>query len=185
MSLASQQESHHHHHRSFEVTTNRAGQQQTTRSSVLRTPSYYDLPSFFPCLIKVHASRLTAMTTTDTAYSPPPSPNNNDNHNIKLHPLQLTPSWNTEPTLSSSAGAEPLGVARHPHRHTTPPDLGELGPEEQAALETEITARRAARRASTRRPPPRSYADIDDDDDDDRVLVGTRVAEGHRNYQLM
>src|SRR6478735_8597107 len=30
------------------------------------------------------------------------------------------------------------------HRHTLTPDLGELGPEDQAALEAEITARRAA-----------------------------------------
>ncbi|KAG0793158.1 hypothetical protein G6F29_005490 [Rhizopus arrhizus] len=67
------------------------------------------------------------------------------------------------------------------HRHTLTPDLGELGPEDQAALEAEITARRAARRAS--RKMQNQYDE--DDEDDDKVLIGTRVAEGHRNYQLM
>lgn len=66
------------------------------------------------------------------------------------------------------------------HRRTLTPDLGELGPEEQAALEAEITARRAARRASRR-----MHYQCDDENDDNRVLIGTRVAEGHQNYQLM
>lgn len=66
------------------------------------------------------------------------------------------------------------------HRRTLTPDLGELGPEEQAALEAEITARRAARRASRR-----MHYQWDDENDDNRVLIGTRVAEGHQNYQLM
>ncbi|KAI9311852.1 hypothetical protein BX666DRAFT_2021189 [Dichotomocladium elegans] len=45
----------------------------------------------------------------------------------------------------------------------------------------EIAARQAARRASKR--SRKTYAD--EDDEDDRILMGTRVAEGHRNYQLM
>ncbi|KAI9280007.1 hypothetical protein BY458DRAFT_553428 [Sporodiniella umbellata] len=66
------------------------------------------------------------------------------------------------------------------HRRTLTPDLGELRPEEQAALEAEITARRAARRASRR-----VQYHGDDENDDNRVLIGTRVSEGHENYQLM
>ncbi|ORZ01468.1 hypothetical protein BCR43DRAFT_434544 [Syncephalastrum racemosum] len=68
-------------------------------------------------------------------------------------------------------------------RRGTHVDLSDLDTEEQAALEAEITARRAARRASRRK---RTYADRDDDDDlDDRVTIGTRIGEGHQNYQLM
>ncbi|KAL9546215.1 hypothetical protein MBANPS3_006771 [Mucor bainieri] len=74
-------------------------------------------------------------------------------------------------------------------RRTTTPDLGALNAEEQAALEAEITARRQARRAS-KRLQSGSELDYDDgykdnDEDDDRVVIGTRVSEGHRNYQLM
>ncbi|KAI8139047.1 hypothetical protein BJV82DRAFT_522323 [Fennellomyces sp. T-0311] len=69
-------------------------------------------------------------------------------------------------------------------RQSTHFDLGDLNPEEQAALEAEITARRAARRASVRKR--RTYADIDTDDEaDHRVTIGTRIAEGHQSYQLM
>lgn len=71
-------------------------------------------------------------------------------------------------------------------RRTTTPDLGHLDPEEQAALEAEITARRQARRLSRRNM---SYYEQDDqlqnEYDDERVMIGTRVSEGHRNYQLM
>lgn len=60
----------------------------------------------------------------------------------------------------------------------------DLDPEEQAALKVEIASRRAARRASTRKR--RTYADTDDEDDhQDHIRIGTRIAEGHRNYQLM
>ncbi|KAI8086396.1 uncharacterized protein BX664DRAFT_282297 [Halteromyces radiatus] len=58
-------------------------------------------------------------------------------------------------------------------------DLGNLSDEEEAVLEAEIAARRAARRSRRRK----HYADTDDEDD--HVQIGTRVAEGHRNYQLM
>jgi hypothetical protein len=77
------------------------------------------------------------------------------------------------------------GSIRNPNRtsldkmdrkSTFGPDLGDLAPEEQLILEQEIAARRAARRASRRRM---------EEEDDERVLIGTRVAEGHRNYQLM
>lgn len=75
-------------------------------------------------------------------------------------------------------------------RRTTTPDLGTLNAEEQAALEAEITARRQARRASKRLQSGSDldYADgyyKDNDEDEDRVVIGTRVSEGHRNYQLM
>ncbi|KAF1797119.1 hypothetical protein FB192DRAFT_1291698 [Mucor lusitanicus] len=81
---------------------------------------------------------------------------------------------------------------QQPHqtrRRTTTPDLGTLNAEEQAALEAEITARRQARRASKRL---QSASELDYDggykdyeEDEDRVVIGTRVSEGHRNYQLM
>lgn len=58
-------------------------------------------------------------------------------------------------------------------------DLGPLNHEEEAVLEAEIAARRAARRSRRRK----HYADTDDEDD--QVQIGTRVAEGHRNYHLM
>ncbi|KAL7316785.1 Phosphatidylinositol-4-phosphate 5-kinase [Mucor circinelloides] len=59
-------------------------------------------------------------------------------------------------------------------------DLGPLDNDEQHVLEEEIKARRLARRQKT-------YADDRDEDeqDDTVVTIGTRVAEGHRNYQMM
>jgi hypothetical protein len=59
-------------------------------------------------------------------------------------------------------------------------DLGHLDNDEQLVLEEEIKARRLARRQKT-------YADDRDEDeqDDTLVAIGTRVAEGHRNYQMM
>lgn len=59
-------------------------------------------------------------------------------------------------------------------------DLGHLDNDEQQALEENIKARRLARRQKT-------YADDrdEDDQDDSLVAIGTRVAEGHRNYQMM
>lgn len=59
-------------------------------------------------------------------------------------------------------------------------DLGHLDNDEEHVLEEEIKARRLARRQKT-------YADDrDEDEQDDTVIaIGTRVAEGHRNYQMM
>ncbi|OBZ83137.1 Phosphatidylinositol 4-phosphate 5-kinase its3 [Choanephora cucurbitarum] len=60
-------------------------------------------------------------------------------------------------------------------------DLGHLDSDEQQELEEDIKSRRLMRRQ-------RSMHQEDDDDDEDsssRVAIGTRVAEGHRNYQLM
>ncbi|CAO3585740.1 unnamed protein product [Absidia cylindrospora] len=74
-------------------------------------------------------------------------------------------SFQRSPSMSSSAAARI--------------DLGNLDDEEEAALEAEIAARRAARRSRRRK----HYADTDDEED--QVQIGTRVAEGHRNYQLM
>ncbi|CDH54624.1 phosphatidylinositol-4-phosphate 5-kinase its3 [Lichtheimia corymbifera JMRC:FSU:9682] len=69
-------------------------------------------------------------------------------------------------------------------RRARPSSILDLDPEEQAALKVEIASRRAARRASTRKR--RTYADTDDEDDhQDHIRIGTRIAEGHRNYQLM
>lgn len=82
-------------------------------------------------------------------------------------------------TFNSTSGSRNLNrtsTDRLERRSTHGPDLGDLAPEEQILLEQEIAARRAARRASRRRM---------EEEDDGRVLIGTRVAEGHRNYQLM
>ncbi|GAA5813465.1 hypothetical protein MFLAVUS_006943 [Mucor flavus] len=61
-------------------------------------------------------------------------------------------------------------------------DLGPLDNDEQTILEEEIKARRLARRQHKK-----TYADDDDEEDEDlsRTTIGTRVAEGHRNYQMM
>ncbi|KAF7723365.1 Phosphatidylinositol-4-phosphate 5-kinase [Apophysomyces ossiformis] len=90
-------------------------------------------------------------------------------------------------TLSSTwsrhrhAGPQPPSSITSHRQPITAPDLGELDEDEQAALEIEIAARRAARRASRRRMRSTSGHD----EDDDRVVIGTRVGEGHRSYQLM
>lgn len=57
-------------------------------------------------------------------------------------------------------------------------DLGDLDNDEQVALEEEIKARRLARRTKT-------YADDEDEDTMSHITIGTKVAEGHRNYPLM
>ncbi|KAI7857813.1 hypothetical protein BDC45DRAFT_434825 [Circinella umbellata] len=97
------------------------------------------------------------------------------------HPLHIIPSWRTEPVLSQSSSTATASSSTRPHQRR--PDLGDLNREEQEALKAEITQRRAARRVSKLRRR-KTYAD-EDDHDDDRVVVGTRVAEGHRNYPLM
>lgn len=60
-------------------------------------------------------------------------------------------------------------------------DLGPLDNDEQNVLEEDIRARRLARRQQHKR----TYADDDDDEEESRTTIGTRVAEGHRNYQMM
>jgi hypothetical protein len=57
-------------------------------------------------------------------------------------------------------------------------DLGHLDNDEQIVLEEEIKARRLARRKKT-------YADDEDEDTMSHLTIGTKVAEGHRNYPLM
>ncbi|KAI8881327.1 SAICAR synthase-like protein [Backusella circina FSU 941] len=99
----------------------------------------------------------------------------NDSTFANLSPLECTQS---NPLPRSSFGKRRSSNISLSYRRITP-DLGNLNLEEQAELEAEITARRAARRASRRNI---SYID---DEDDDRVIIGTRVSEGHRNYQLM
>lgn len=59
-------------------------------------------------------------------------------------------------------------------------DLGHLDNDEQVALEEEIRARRLVRRQHKK-----TYADDDEDEDVALTTIGTRVAEGHRNYQMM
>lgn len=104
---------------------------------------------------------------------------------IQSSPLPLTN--NRSSSISSDFHRQQYQQQQPGRRRTTTPDLGTLNAEEQAALEAEITARRQARRASRRLM---SYSDLEDseneyDYDDDRVVIGTRVSEGHRNYQLM
>lgn len=79
-------------------------------------------------------------------------------------------------TTGSNRNPNRTSLDKLERKSTFGPDLGDLAPEEQIILEQEIAARRAARRASRRRL---------EEEDDERVLIGTRVAEGHRNYQLM
>ncbi|OBZ86485.1 Phosphatidylinositol 4-phosphate 5-kinase its3 [Choanephora cucurbitarum] len=99
-------------------------------------------------------------------------------------------------TTSSRSDNNHQNIHQSKRRHTVAPDLGDLDPEEQAVLEAEITARRQARRASRRQmsvseneaeyePEEYQHAMPHHDYDDERVVIGTRVAEGHRNYQLM
>jgi hypothetical protein len=57
-------------------------------------------------------------------------------------------------------------------------DLGSLDNDEQIVLEEEIKARRLARRKKT-------YADDEEEDTTSHMAIGTKVAEGHRNYPLM
>jgi hypothetical protein len=109
---------------------------------------------------------------------------------IILYPLEYTqsnPLPNNRPVSSSSSALsfiQQIQQKRHSSTNsrrrstTTIPDLGNLDAEEQAALESDILARRQLRRASTRK-------EYEEDDDDSRVAIGIRVSEGHRNYQLM
>jgi hypothetical protein len=62
-------------------------------------------------------------------------------------------------------------------------DLGPLDTDEQHELEEDIKARRLARRQQKK-----TYADDDEDEEEEnlhQLTIGTRVAEGHRNYQMM
>lgn len=105
-------------------------------------------------------------------------------------PLPLTSYHTTQKNVSERPLSSSTISLTKNKRRTTTPDLGNLDPEEQAALEAEITARRQARRVSRRNM---SYCDPDElenqieieEEDDERVMIGTRVSEGHRNYQLM
>lgn len=93
---------------------------------------------------------------------------------IILYPLELTQS-NPLPLTDLDATSILLETNR---RHTITPNLGELSLEEQDTLKEVIAERMQARRASKRNM-------CEDEEDEDRVAIGTRVAEGHRNYQLM
>ncbi|KAI9262944.1 hypothetical protein EDC94DRAFT_607877 [Helicostylum pulchrum] len=107
-------------------------------------------------------------------------------------PLPLTcyptPRHTLDRPLSSSTIS--LNNTKKHRRRITTPDLGNLDPEEQAALEAEITARRQARRVSRRNMSYSEQGEIIldqryEEEDDERVMIGTRVSEGHRNYHLM
>ncbi|RUS22827.1 hypothetical protein BC938DRAFT_475182 [Jimgerdemannia flammicorona] len=82
-----------------------------------------------------------------------------------------------ESTVDASSVSGPRRRDPLARRNTYGPEFGHLDADEQFALETEIAARRAARRASKRRK--------EQVEDDDRVMIGTRIAEGHANYILM
>lgn len=118
----------------------------------------------------------------------------NQQHPITLYPLENTRSnplpltttlLKHRPSSSlSDDNSYPQQQQSDSLRRTTTPDLGHLDSEEQAALEADITARRAARRISRRQM---SYSEEEEEEEEDnkRVVLGTPVAEGHRNYQLM
>lgn len=84
-------------------------------------------------------------------------------------PLRVMSSWHTEPLLTN------IPPAAHPHRHTTP-DLLEV-PKQKAVDKLKHQESKTTRKRKT-------YADIDDDEDEE-IIVGTKVAEGHKNYTLM
>lgn len=98
------------------------------------------------------------------------------NSNI-LYPTQSSPL-----PLSNSPIRQHRSSTASDRRTTITHDLGNLDPEEQAALQADINARKAARRASKRYT---SYSEGEDDDHNSLMAIGTRVSEGHRNYQLM
>lgn len=80
---------------------------------------------------------------------------------------------------NNSSSATPL---KSPSASVRLMDLGPLDHDEQHELEEEIKARRLARRQQKKR----TYADDDDEEEEQsRTTIGTRVAEGHRNYQMM
>lgn len=91
-----------------------------------------------------------------------------------LYPLELSQS-NPLPLTDLDTTSICLEKNR---RHTITPNLGELSLEEQDTLTEVITERMQARRASKRNM-------CEEEEEEDRVAIGTRVAEGHRNYQLM
>jgi hypothetical protein len=137
-------------------------------------------------------NRKLSIITTNGSIWPNSLIVDNQQDPITLYPLENTQS-NPLPSKAPSKYRPSSSVSDdipHPQipssqhlRRTTTPDLGHLDPEEQAALEAEITARRAARRISRRQM---SYSEYEDEEEDDeRVVMGTRVSEGHPNYQLM
>jgi hypothetical protein len=110
-----------------------------------------------------------------------------------IHPLEEknTQRRDVEPEIQEiepdNTGAKPTTITAESIKSSTLPsiqrqstipsimtvNLGELDQDEQAILEADIKARKKTRRRASK------Y------DEDDRVIIGTRVSEGHRNYQLM
>lgn len=117
-----------------------------------------------------------APTTQDSSH---PLDSKSHTKSNKEYPYTLVEAQHSA-TFSSCSRS--FTKSRHALRRSTTVNFGDLSLEEESALEAEIATRRAARRASTRKP--HTYADTDDEDDS-RVMIGTRIAEGHRNYQLM
>lgn len=124
------------------------------------------------------------------------STNNNTTASNNIYPLESSPlpknnslvrPISTSSTISYKQQKRSSTSTSGNNRRrstTTIPDLGDLDAEEQAALEAEILARRQARRASSSARKFEQQHE-DEDDQDSRVVIGTRVSEGHRNYQLM
>lgn len=105
-----------------------------------------------------------------------------------LHPLDYVNSIDNGSLANTSILSKSYSYHRRAsmhsrvlHRRSTTMAIEHLDPDERAALEVEIAARRAARRASHRKR--KTYADTDDEDD--RIVIGVRIGEGHQNYQLM
>lgn len=96
--------------------------------------------------------------------------------------MRLPKRYSTSHNLHAKRVAAAANKSRALTRHNTTghPLQHPVEPERRLSedFEKELTARRKAfRRLSRRRN--------DDNDEEDRVLFGTRIAEGHRNYILM
>ncbi|SAM05285.1 hypothetical protein [Absidia glauca] len=111
------------------------------------------------------ATQTPTTTPRKTMKQPLTIHTNNTDRRTSLTTSVRSPYYRS-PSMASSGGGTRI-------------DLGPLNHEEEAVLEAEIAARRAARRSRRRK----HYADTDDEDD--QIQIGTRVAEGHRNYHLM
>lgn len=117
-----------------------------------------------------------------------PEPQNTDELEIKEEPEEEEPNDETV-VLKTSKRPPPISIDTKVNSVVIKSpssarllNLGSLSNAEKGALEEDIRQRRLARKRKT-------YADDDDDDldnDNDTInTIGTRVGEGHRNYQLM
>lgn len=92
------------------------------------------------------------------------------------HSTSLTVSNNNKKKTQQQQQQQPYNSNRLSRNHTTGHMEATTTGEELTLLSSR---QKAFRRLSRRKLPP------DTTDDDDRVIMGTRISEGHRNYILM